>query len=435
MKQVLAVGLVLSAFALPVAAQDAPPNYGVAAGSVIKTDDARDGDSGIGWHLIYGSPVTDWLAVELNGYGHQAERDSDDEYDYTYGAGLDLRFGRTGSLFGAFALAGVGATYEDLPGIEETSPYANLGGGVLLRLPAPDLYLRLDARYYAIFNDQFYPGEDVLFDARGNVGLQYAFGAPPERTLAPAPERDSDGDGVVDSRDRCPGTPAGTPVDASGCPFDGDDDGDGVPNSLDACPGTPPGTLVDARGCPAAVPLAPVDGDADGDGVPDSRDRCPGTRPGQVVDPEGCPVDEDEDGVLNERDECPNTPRGLTVNDKGCVDRPQTTVLRNVNFEFDSARLTREARIVLDSVAAGLKGQPTMQVEIAGHCDGLGTQDYNLQLSKERAASVRAFLIDRGIDPARLRAEGYGEFEPVAENETEEGRAENRRVEFRVLQQ
>ena len=118
----------------------------------------------------------------------------------------------------------------------------------------------------------------------------------------------------------------------------------------------------------------------------------------------------------------------------GCVRERQTvTVLRSVSFEFDSAKLTEEARRTLDRVAAGLKGQPSMRVEIAGHTDALGTEAYNLRLSRERATSVRDFLVDLGVAASRLDVKGYGESKPVADNETDAGRARNRRVNFSVL--
>ena len=148
----------------------------------------------------------------------------------------------------------------------------------------------------------------------------------------------------------------------------------------------------------------------------------------------GCPADEDGDGVFNANDECPRTPPGFEVDARGCVRERQTvTVLRSVSFEFDSAKLTEEARRTLDRVAAGLKGQPSMRVEIAGHTDALGTEAYNLRLSRERATSVRNFLIDLGVAASPLDVKGYGESKPVADNETDAGRARNRRVDFSVL--
>ncbi len=122
-------------------------------------------------------------------------------------------------------------------------------------------------------------------------------------------ELDSDGDGVPDARDQCPNTPKGIPVDAAGCPLDSD--GDGVPDYLDKCPGTPKGTRVNAEGCSLA--------DQDGDGIPDELDKCPGTPPGIPVGPDGCPLDSDGDGVPDYLDECPRTPPGAKVLPNGCA--------------------------------------------------------------------------------------------------------------------
>jgi OmpA-OmpF porin, OOP family len=127
---------------------------------------------------------------------------------------------------------------------------------------------------------------------------------------------DSDGDGVKDNLDKCPKTPKGEAVDASGCSASQrDTDGDGVKDNLDKCPNTPPGEKVDANGCSAAQL------DADGDGVPDGVDKCPGTPKGEPVDASGCSAsqrDTDGDGVKDGLDKCPDTPKGEAVDANGC---------------------------------------------------------------------------------------------------------------------
>ena len=120
-------------------------------------------------------------------------------------------------------------------------------------------------------------------------------------------QKDSDGDGVPDSKDMCPNTPAGVLIDEHGCPLDMD--GDGVPDYLDKCPKTPEGVKVDKDGCPL---------DSDKDGVPDYLDKCPNTPEGIKVDKNGCPLDSDEDGVPDYLDKCPNTPEGVQVDKNGC---------------------------------------------------------------------------------------------------------------------
>lgn len=125
--------------------------------------------------------------------------------------------------------------------------------------------------------------------------------------LGSRPIDDSDGDGILNNRDRCPGTPAGAQVDGRGCPSD--DDNDGVPNGVDRCPTTAPGATVDSRGCTR---------DSDGDNIPDGLDRCPDTPAGVLVDPAGCPRDSDGDSIPDGIDRCSDTPRGATVDALGC---------------------------------------------------------------------------------------------------------------------
>ncbi|MCX2781894.1 OmpA family protein [Microbulbifer thermotolerans] len=142
-------------------------------------------------------------------------------------------------------------------------------------------------------------------------------------------------------------------------------------------------------------------------------------------------ADSDGDGVVDRHDRCPDTLPGAQVDSEGCVIADQAVPLQNVHFEFNSATLTLAAQRALLQVVNALRSQPGSTVEIAGHTDNLGNDNYNLRLSQSRADAVRAFLIQNGIDAARLTARGYGEQQPVASNSTESGRALNRRVEMR----
>jgi len=146
-------------------------------------------------------------------------------------------------------------------------------------------------------------------------------------------------------------------------------------------------------------------------------------------------ADSDKDGVVDGVDQCPNTLEGLEVNSVGCVetDKAQSVILQGVTFEFDSARLTANARDILIPAADALKGQPDLKVELAGHTDSVGSEAYNQQLSQRRAESVRNYLLDLGVDPDQLTAVGYGESRPIRSNDTEQGRERNRRVEFNVV--
>ena len=242
---------------------------------------------------------------------------------------------------------------------------------------------------------------------------------------------DADGDGVWDGLDLCPDTPKGWPVDAKGCPLD--TDGDAVPDGNDKCPNTPKGCTVNAEGCPA---------DADGDGVCDGVDQCPDTMKNCRVDARGCPIDSDGDGVCDGIDQCPGTPSGVQVDANGCpppappaptfIPEPmKELVLERVFFDTDRATLKPESADTLDKVAASLKDFPDVKIQVAGHTDNTGSDAHNMKLSDARAKSVMDYLISKGVGPAMLSAKGYGETEPIADNNTKEGRSQNRRVGLR----
>ncbi|MED5501168.1 MAG: OmpA family protein [Pseudomonadota bacterium] len=197
-----------------------------------------------------------------------------------------------------------------------------------------------------------------------------------------------------------------------------DSDGDGVPDDRDQCPNTPAGVAVDAVGCPL---------DTDGDGVPDYMDQCPGTPAGVEVNAQGCPLDSDGDGVPDYQDQCPDTPAGAEVNSLGCV---EDLVLRDVNFEFDSAQLTPSAEAILDGVSEKLMTNDQLRIRLEGHTDSVGPAAYNKELSQRRADSVKSYLVNKGFSADNITTIGYGEEQPVASNDTAEGRAQNRRVEL-----
>lgn len=152
----------------------------------------------------------------------------------------------------------------------------------------------------------------------------------------------------------------------------------------------------------------------------------------QVPAPVPAPVlDSDGDGVPDDRDQCPNTPQGARVDAKGCVIE-QTLVMRDITFEFNSARLTTNAQRLMENVVAFLRADANVNITISGHTDNVGSDAYNLRLSRARANEVRDYLIGFGINASRLTALGFGESRPVASNDTVEGRDLNRRVEFRI---
>ena len=245
---------------------------------------------------------------------------------------------------------------------------------------------------------------------------------------------DTDGDKVFDGLDKCPGTPAGAMVDAGGCPVD--QDADGVFDGIDKCGDTPKGILVDAGGCPL---------DTDGDAVYDGPDQCPDTPRGSIVDPNGCPLDADADGVPDGIDSCPYTPPGVGVNAGGCPlalseferDLQDDWVIRLTDVEFvpDSVRLTTEGMARIDEIASLLAQWPMLKFEVGVHSDNLGEDARRQPLSHLRARYILQQIYAKypTLNPKNYFYTGYGDTQPIASNKTPQGRAKNRRVEFRLI--
>ncbi len=227
--------------------------------------------------------------------------------------------------------------------------------------------------------------------------------------------KDRDGDGVVDDQDDCPDTPG--LVALNGCP---DRDGDGISDPKDSCIDVP--GVAKYHGCP--VP------DRDGDGINDDEDKCPDV-PG-VARYQGCPIpDRDGDGVNDEEDKCPDVPG--TVANFGCPEIKQDVIQKfnkianQIYFATGKSTILSKSFKPLNEVVKSLNENPTYMLEIEGHTDNVGKDEYNMTLSEKRAAAVKAYLVKKGIDPARLTSKGYGETQPIADNKTAKGRAKNRR--------
>lgn len=211
---------------------------------------------------------------------------------------------------------------------------------------------------------------------------------------------DADQDGIADASDKCPATPAGVIVDATGCAKDSDNDG--VMDSADNCPGTASGIAVDSSGCKIVI-AAVVPKDSDNDGIADAKDQCPGSKPGVNVDTQGCEL-------------------------------KKSFVLEGVNFVTGSDELTGESRSVLNNVAETLIKNDDVNVEVAGYTDDRGDSSFNQALSQKRAESVKAYLQSSGVAANRMKAKGYGEDNPIGNNSTSAGRAMNRRVELHIIE-
>ncbi len=285
-------------------------------------------------------------------------------------------------------------------------------------------------------------GLGLRFPGPAGVGLDYAFVEERQEFLGEThrfsvslalggEESDRDGDGMPDFEDQCPDTPEDYDglEDDDGCP-DPDNDGDGVADLDDVCPDQPEDFdgFEDDDGCPE-------ENDRDGDGIADEVDACP-DEPEDMdgfEDADGCPdIDNDGDGIADDLDACPSQPETKNgfQDEDGCPDLAQRSVLRGVHFASGQAEILPGSSAALDDVAAVLIADPTIRVEIQGHTDNRASAESNLALSQRRAEAVMGYLIEKGVDPAQLTAKGYGEASPIADNATEAGRLENRRVEL-----
>jgi OOP family OmpA-OmpF porin len=227
---------------------------------------------------------------------------------------------------------------------------------------------------------------------------------------------DADGDGITDADDACPN--AAGPASQNGCP---DADGDGIMDSEDRCPNLAGATS--ANGCP----------DRDGDGVEDSADDCPDQAGAFAA--AGCP-DADGDGIQDNLDKCPNAAGNadkdgcpeISAEDQEILD----LAVQAIEFESGSSSLTSESYITLDQIVDILKRYQGYSCKIEGHTDSIGHRADNMKMSEDRAQACLDYLVSKGIDSSRLSIEGFGESMPIATNKYKDGRAQNRRVEFKL---
>jgi OOP family OmpA-OmpF porin len=416
--------LAITAVVMPLSAAVADPGDWYLGGSIVYTDDDPDrrlDDVIGGGQFNVGRRLTDVFALEgrigysdIDGWPNWptvTERESLEILDI----GLDLlsHLNPDGS-FSPYLVFGAGYLgTKTASGSEENRPSASAGLGFEWRLGSSAFSIRGDYKFRLAWEK-----DNSLTDRVATLGLQYSFG----RRSTP-PVVDSDNDGIQDVFDQCPHSEAGVTVDDTGCEIFVDSDGDGVMDRKDLCANTPQGAPVDGYGCLR---------DEDGDGVTDDIDECPNTVSGAAIYVNGCERDDDGDNVVNHLDECPNTRTNAPVDARGC-EIGSTVELRGVNFASSSDRLLTGAEQVLDDAIDWLKKNPHLVVEVAGHTDSDGAAAANLGLSERRAYTVRDYLINGGVSESSLTARGYGESEPVADNSTTEGKAENRRVELRIL--
>lgn len=339
-----------------------------------------------------------------------------------------------------FAVGGAGywAVFNNTSG-DDSDPAFHFGGGV--KLAANDsLSFRVDVRD-TITNSralgdapnslEVSAGASLVLgrskaptDRDGDGFLDGKDSCPTEPGVAPegCPVRDRDGDQILDGDDRCPDQAGLAPL---GCPVL-DSDSDGIPDDSDQClkePGLAP------LGCP----------DRDGDGVLDREDQCP-TVAG--VPPLGCPGDSDGDGFADPDDKCPSeaeSKNGFEDTD-GCPDvlpdavKRFTGVIAGIEFDLNKDSIRSSSFNVLDEAAKILEEYPSLKVEVAGHSDDTGAHDYNVKLSRQRADSVKAYLVSKGVGTDRINTRGAGPDEPLVNEKTSSARQKNRRIEFRIQQ-
>ncbi|MCS6798067.1 MAG: OmpA family protein [Myxococcota bacterium] len=372
----------------------------------------------------------------------------------TFGAGLSLRLGEAlevgADLYGAQNVTAfgnpAGLSVEAIGGLKvfvERNSYLMIGGGVGLPTGGAQA-----ADYRALLGFIFEPS---IGDRDGDGYKDDADECPDEpedfddfADEEGCPDPDNDRDGILDVDDECPLVPEDRDGDADqdGCPEgnEGDRDGDGILDAADQCPDDPEDRdgFEDQEGCP--------DPDNDRDGILDVDDLCPNEPEDHddFQDQDGCPdPDNDQDRILDVQDACPMDPETYNgfEDEDGCPDRGsvvieenQILILEKIYFETDSAVIQPRSYAILDAVAATLNGNPHITlVEVQGHADERAPDDYNIRLTRDRAAAVLEALVQRGVARERMRSAGYGERCPVDPRSNPQAWERNRRVEFKIL--
>jgi outer membrane protein OmpA-like peptidoglycan-associated protein len=359
---------------------------------------------------------------------------------------------------------------SDQPGRDDLQLYRNPssdfmlhgGPGLIIQLGGP-VHLRADARWVGtVGGDPTKVTSDIFSDFEWTLGLDFRPEIPPDKDgdgirnkddQCPddpedfddfedddgCPDLDNDKDGIEDEHDDCRDRPEDRDgfEDDDGCP-DPDNDGDGIKDRKDRCPDEAEDKdgFEDDDGCP--------DPDNDRDGVKDRKDHCPDDPEDKdgFEDTDGCPdPDNDQDGIKDVRDDCPDDPETMNGFDDrdGCPDdvpveiKRFTGVIEGITFETGKTTIRPGSAPTLYAALDVLEKYPELAIEIQGHTDDVGNDEANLRLSQGRAEAVMAWFVAAGISPERLRAVGYGETRPIAENSTDAGRAQNRRVEFHPI--
>ncbi|MFT5042702.1 MAG: OOP family OmpA-OmpF porin [Hyphomicrobiaceae bacterium] len=397
MKSTVRFGAVLAsvwavAVAGPVSAQIQAETFSINPHAGVHVfDDDQDLDTSGVYGVGLGYAFTEHWGIEgIFDYSNpDVDKGSGDVDVFRYGLDGLYHFRPDKKLVPYLSIGGGAMTFDPSAGGNSTDPQANAGGGVKYFV-SKSVALRADGRYLVSF-------DETNHNFLGTLGLTYVFGAGDRSDPAPKPV---------------------TEVVAAVVSLDGD--GDGINDDVDQCPVTRRGVTTDANGCAVRM-------DNDGDGVADGTDQCASTPAGTAVDSNGCPQDGDSDGVADGTDRCAGTPKGATVDERGCW------VLQAVRFESSKATLQSGSTATLSAAVGVLNMNSNLQVEIQGYSDNTGSEAFNRSLSAKRAEAVRDYFVSEGIAASRLSHKGFGPENPVASNDTAEGRAKNRRVEMKPL--
>lgn len=325
----------------------------------------------------------------------------------------------------AYIFAARGHLIAQLP-FASVAPFVAVGGGALGIRSDPEVILGqdFDAELHLGIGAKFFINRrlmaridlrDVISPRRGVeaggtnsiealIGLSFTLGRerdvdkPPRKPRSEARPSDLDGDGFLDEDDACPDQPG---VEPDGCPLPGDRDNDGFLDEDDVCPDQP------------------------------------------GIAPDGCPdLDADHDGILIPDDQCPDVPETFNgyEDEDGCADEIPDDLqrfggrLEGINFALGKATLLDSSRTILDDAVTVLQKYPDIRIEVSGHTDNSGPRELNMSLSQRRAETVKKYLVDAGVTTDRIDTRGAGPDEPIDSNVSKDGRANNRRIEFRVLE-
>jgi OOP family OmpA-OmpF porin len=340
--------------------------YATPSFTYVIPDSDKNAKAGIGVGIGLGKFFTKRISVDLEFSRVVLDKNNGDELTQNT---LDL-MGRYhfNEQMGIRPYLGLGVGFLRTQRPTEFNSTLSLAAGISKEIN-DRIRLRTEVRYRLENSDDRITGEDSFADYLFNAGLSIALGEASVQStqtnlVDPAPQMDSDNDGVSDANDRCPNSPAGTKVDANGC-------------------------------------AVAVDGDDDRDGVLNSVDQCPHSKAGAVVGRDGCEV-------------------------KVVIE------LQGVHFDTDKSTLKPESIVILDAAVKTLGDHGSIRVEVAGHTDSTASDAYNQALSQRRAKVVYDYLSAHGIADDRMTWKGYGESQPIATNDTAEGRARNRRTELIV---